>query len=127
MTEQLEKFMTEELGIIDRLGFEPLEGEELFLDVGNNVWNLDQIIHAFNNQWALKEYHTHHLTAPLLWARRVAILISLSIELKKNGTKHIPPRKPYRMPTLHWQKPKKNTKKSWLYSETQLNYKYDSN
>jgi hypothetical protein len=50
MTEQLEQFMTEELGIIDRLGFEPLEGEELFLDVGNNVWNLDQIIEAFNNQ-----------------------------------------------------------------------------
>jgi len=50
MTEELETFMTEELGIIDRLGFEPLEGAELFLDVGNNVWNLDQIIHAFNNQ-----------------------------------------------------------------------------
>ena len=50
MTEQLEQFMTEELGIIDRLGFEPLEGAELFLDVANNVWNLDQIIHAFNNQ-----------------------------------------------------------------------------
>ena len=50
MTEELQQFMTEELGIIDRLGFEPLEGTELFLDVGNNVWNLDQIIHAFNNQ-----------------------------------------------------------------------------
>jgi len=50
MTEQLEQFMTEELGIIDRLGFEPFEGAELFLDVRNNVWNLDQIIHAFNNQ-----------------------------------------------------------------------------
>ena len=50
MTEELEKFMTEDLGIIDRLGFEPLEGLELFLDVGNNVWNLDQIIQAFNNQ-----------------------------------------------------------------------------
>jgi hypothetical protein len=50
MTEELKKFMTEELGIIDRLGFESLEGEELFLDVGNNVWNLDQIIEAFNNQ-----------------------------------------------------------------------------
>jgi hypothetical protein len=50
MTEELETFMTEELGIIDRLGFEPLEGAELFVDVGNNVWNLDQIIHAFNNQ-----------------------------------------------------------------------------
>ena len=47
MTEQLETFMTEELGIIDRLGFEPLEGAELFVDVGNNVWNLEQIIHAF--------------------------------------------------------------------------------
>jgi len=50
MTEELQQFMTEELGIIDRLGFEPLEGAELFLDVGNNVWNLDQIIEAFNNQ-----------------------------------------------------------------------------
>ena len=50
MTEQLETFMTEELGIIDRLGFEPLEGLDLFIDVGDNVWNLDQIIHAFNNQ-----------------------------------------------------------------------------
>lgn len=50
MTEELYKFMTEELGIIDRLGFEPLEGTELFLDVGDNIWNIDQIIHAFNNQ-----------------------------------------------------------------------------
>lgn len=50
MTEELEQFMTEELGIIDRLGLEPLEGLELFVDVGNNVWNLDQILHAFNNQ-----------------------------------------------------------------------------
>mgnify|MGYP001601803585 FL=1 len=50
MTEQLETFMTEELGIIDRLGLEPLEGLDLFIDVGNNIWNLDQIIHAFNNQ-----------------------------------------------------------------------------
>ena len=50
MTEQLKKFMTEELGIIDRLGLEPLEGLELFVDVGNNVWNLDQVLHAFNNQ-----------------------------------------------------------------------------
>lgn len=50
MTEQLETFMTEELGIIDRLGFEPLEGAELFVDVGDNIWNLEQIIHAFNNQ-----------------------------------------------------------------------------
>ena len=50
MTEELETFMTEELGIIDRLGFNSLEGAELFLDVGNNVWNLDQIIQEFNNQ-----------------------------------------------------------------------------
>ena len=50
MTEELYKFMTEELCIIDRLGFEPLEGTELFLDVGDNIWNIDQIIHAFNNQ-----------------------------------------------------------------------------
>ena len=50
MTEQLETFMTEELGIIERLGFEPLEGAELFVDVGDNIWNLEQIIHAFNNQ-----------------------------------------------------------------------------
>lgn len=50
MTEQLETFMTEELGIIESLGLEPLEGLDLFVDVGNNVWNLDQIIHAFNNQ-----------------------------------------------------------------------------
>jgi len=56
MTEQLETFMTEELGIIERLGSEPLEGLDLFVDVGNNVWNLDQIIHAFNNQWVPKEY-----------------------------------------------------------------------
>jgi len=52
MTEELYKFMTEELGIIDRLGFEPLEGAELFLDVGDNIWNIDQILYAFNNQWA---------------------------------------------------------------------------
>lgn len=50
MTEELYTFMTEELGIIDCLGFEPLEGAELFLDVGDNIWNIDQIIHAFNNQ-----------------------------------------------------------------------------
>jgi hypothetical protein len=50
MTEELEQFMTEKLNIIARLGFEPLEGEELFVDVGDNVWNLDQIIEAFNNQ-----------------------------------------------------------------------------
>ena len=49
MTNELEQFMTEELGIIDRLGFEPFEGEELFLDVGNNIWNLDQIIVAFHD------------------------------------------------------------------------------
>ena len=49
MTEELEEFMTEELGIIDRLGFDLLEGEERFLDVGNNIWNLDQIIVAFND------------------------------------------------------------------------------
>jgi len=50
MTEELEKFMTEELGIINRLGFEPLEGAELFLDVGDNVWTFDQIIHEFKNK-----------------------------------------------------------------------------
>jgi len=50
MTEQLETFMTEELGIIDRLGRDPLEGLDLFEDVGGNVWTLDQIIHEFNNQ-----------------------------------------------------------------------------
>lgn len=50
MTEQLQKFMTEELDIIDCLGTDPLEGIDLFIDVGEHVWNLDQIIHAFNNQ-----------------------------------------------------------------------------
>jgi len=50
MTEELETFMTEELGIIDRLGFNSLEGEELFIDVGDNIWNFDQILNAFNNQ-----------------------------------------------------------------------------
>jgi hypothetical protein len=50
MTEQLETFMTEELGIIDRLGRDPLEGLDLFEDVGGNIWTLDQIIHEFNNQ-----------------------------------------------------------------------------
>jgi len=50
MTEELEQFMTEELGIIDRLGFEPFEGLDLFEDVAGNIWNLDQIINAFNNQ-----------------------------------------------------------------------------
>jgi len=79
MTEELEQFMTEKLNIIARLGFEPLEGEELFVDVGDNVWNLDQIIEAFNNQW-VSANHIHNLTAPLLWARRAAILTFLSIE-----------------------------------------------
>lgn len=50
MTEELEQFMTEELGIIDRIGTDPLEGLDLFEDVGGNIWNLDQIIHEFNNQ-----------------------------------------------------------------------------
>jgi hypothetical protein len=50
MTEQLETFMTEELGIIDRLGTDPLDGLDLFEDVGGNVWTLDQIINEFNNQ-----------------------------------------------------------------------------
>ena len=50
MTEQLTTFMTEELGIIDRLGTDPLDGLDLFEDVGGNVWTLDQIIHEFNNQ-----------------------------------------------------------------------------
>ena len=50
MTEELENFMTEELGIIDRLGCEPLEGLELFEDVGGNIWNLDQILEAFKNK-----------------------------------------------------------------------------
>lgn len=50
MTEQLTTFMTEELGIIDSLGTNPLEGLDLFEDVGGNIWTLDQIIHQFNNQ-----------------------------------------------------------------------------
>jgi len=75
MTEELYKFMTEELDIIDRLGFEPFEGAELFLDVGDNIWNIDEIIHAFNNQWVLKEYHIHHLIAPLPWVGRMVTLI----------------------------------------------------
>jgi hypothetical protein len=50
MTDELQQFMTEELGIIDRLGFNTLEGEELFIDVGDNIWNFDQILNAFNNQ-----------------------------------------------------------------------------
>ena len=49
MTEELETFMTEELGIIDRLGTDPLEGLDIFEDVGGNIWNLDQIIVAFND------------------------------------------------------------------------------
>ena len=49
MTEELETFMTEELGIIDRLGTDPFEGLDLFEDVGGNIWNLDQIIVAFND------------------------------------------------------------------------------
>jgi hypothetical protein len=47
MTKELEKFMTEELGIIDRLGTDPLEGLDLFEDVGGNVWTLDQILKEF--------------------------------------------------------------------------------
>ena len=50
MTEELEQFMTEKLNIIARLGFDPLEGLDLFEDVGGNVWTLDQIIHEFKNQ-----------------------------------------------------------------------------
>ena len=49
MTKEIEKFMTEELGIIDRLGFDLLEDEERFLDIGHNIWTLDQIIAAFND------------------------------------------------------------------------------
>ena len=49
MTNELETFMTEELGIIDRLGTDPLEGLDLFEDVSGNIWNLDQIITAFND------------------------------------------------------------------------------
>lgn len=49
MTEELETFMTEELGIIDRIGTDPLEGLDLFEDVGGNIWNLDQIIVAFRD------------------------------------------------------------------------------
>lgn len=50
MTEQLEEFMTEELGIIDRIGFNPFDGVDLFEDVGGNVWTLEQIIHEFKNK-----------------------------------------------------------------------------
>ena len=49
MTEELETFMTEELGIINRIGTDPLEGLDLFEDVGGNIWNLDQIIVAFRD------------------------------------------------------------------------------
>ena len=49
MTEELEQFMTEELGIIDRLGTDPLEGLDLFEDVGGNVWTLDQVLKEFND------------------------------------------------------------------------------
>jgi len=49
MTKELEKFMTEELGIIDRLGTDPLEGLDLFEDVGGNVWTLDQILKEFKD------------------------------------------------------------------------------
>lgn len=49
MTNELETFMTEELGIIDRLGTDPLEGLDIFEDVGGNIWSLDQIIVAFND------------------------------------------------------------------------------
>ena len=49
MTEELETFMTEELGIIDRLGIDPLEGLDLFEDVGGNIWTLDQVLKEFND------------------------------------------------------------------------------
>ena len=49
MTNELQEFMTQELGIIDRIGTDPLEGLDLFEDVGGNIWNLDQIIVAFND------------------------------------------------------------------------------
>ena len=49
MTEELEEFMTEELCIIDRLGTDPLEGLDLFEDVGGNIWNLDQILKEFKD------------------------------------------------------------------------------
>jgi hypothetical protein len=49
MTNELETFMTQELGIIDRIGTDPLEGLDLFEDVSGNIWNLDQIIVAFND------------------------------------------------------------------------------
>ena len=49
MTNELETFMTEELGIIDRLGTDPLEGLDLFEDVGGNIWTLDQVLKEFND------------------------------------------------------------------------------
>ena len=49
MTNELQEFMTQELGIIDRIGTDPLEGLDLFEDVSGNIWNLDQIIVAFND------------------------------------------------------------------------------
>ena len=49
MTNELETFMTQELGIIDRLGTDPLEGLDLFEDVGGNIWTLDQVLKEFND------------------------------------------------------------------------------
>ena len=49
MTEELEAFMTEELGIIDRIGTDPLEGLDLFEDVSGNIWTLDQVLKEFND------------------------------------------------------------------------------
>jgi len=49
MTEELEEFMKEELGIIDRLGTDPLQGLDLFEDVGGNIWTLDQVLKEFND------------------------------------------------------------------------------
>jgi hypothetical protein len=49
MTEELEEFMTEELGIIDRLGTDPFEGLDLFEDVGGNIWTLDQVLKEFRD------------------------------------------------------------------------------
>ena len=49
MTEELEEFMKEELGIIDRLGTDPLQGLDLFEDVGGNIWTLDQVLKEFKD------------------------------------------------------------------------------
>ena len=49
MTNELETFMTEELGIIDRIGTDPLEGLDLFEDVGGNIWTLDQVLKEFRD------------------------------------------------------------------------------